>query len=131
MTKVGWLKSGLEVEYGNHLAAVVEAAAGAPVKAMLEVAILGEELLPRAVELCIGAGIAYLKNSSGYGGGSATVEVVSTLARLAGGKVRVKASGGIKTLHMAAALLEAGAELLGASASVDIVTSGSGRATTY
>ncbi len=129
MTKVGWLKSGLDVEYRNHLTSIVEAAGGAPVKAMLEVAILGEDLLARAVELCIDAGISYVKNSSGYGGGSASVEVVSTLANLAGGRVKVKASGGIKTLATATALLEAGAELLGASASVGIVKRGSGEGT--
>lgn len=127
MTKVGWLKSGLEFEYRDHLATVVESVPGYPVKAMLEVALLGRELLPRAVELCIDAGIAYLKNSSGYGGGSADVAVVESLTKLAGGRVAVKASGGIKTMDQAVALLAAGAELLGASASVGIVTSGSGQ----
>jgi deoxyribose-phosphate aldolase len=122
MTKVGWLKSGMESEYAAHLASVVAAAGDLPVKAMLEVALLTPAELARAVELCAEAGVTYVKNSSGYGGGDATPAVVAELVRLSGGRVRVKASGGIRTREQAAALLEAGAELLGSSSSVGIVT---------
>jgi len=121
MTKVGWLRSGMEAEYREHLAAVVAAADGAPVKAMLEAAQLTPEELARAVELAIDAGVTYVKNSSGFGGGDATPELVRELVRLAAGRVRVKASGGIRTREQAEALVEAGAELLGSSAGVAIV----------
>ena len=122
MTKVGWLKSGMESEYAAHLASVVAAGGGAPVKAMLEAALLTPDEVARAVELCAEAGITYVKNSSGFGGGEATPELVATLARLSGGRMRVKASGGIRSREQAAALLEAGADLLGSSAGVGIVT---------
>lgn len=122
MTKVGWLRSGLESEYREHLAAVVEAAEGAPVKAMLEAALLSPGELARAVDLAAEAGVAYVKNSSGFGGGDATPELVRELVHLAGGRVRVKASGGIRTREQAEALIAAGAELLGSSAGVAIVT---------
>ena len=122
MTKVGWLKSEMESEYAAHLAAVVAAAGGVPVKAMLEVALLTPVELARAVELCAEAGVTYVKNSSGFGGGDASSEIVAQLVSLSGGRVRVKASGGIRTREQAAALLEAGADLLGSSASVGIVT---------
>jgi deoxyribose-phosphate aldolase len=122
MTKVGWLRSGMEREYRGHLAAVVAAAGGAPVKAMLEAGQLTSRQLARAVDLCVDAGVAYVKNSSGFGGGDATPELVGELGRLAAGRVRVKASGGIRTPEAAVALIEAGAELLGSSASVAIVT---------
>jgi deoxyribose-phosphate aldolase len=122
MTKVGWLKSGMESEYAAHLASVVTLAGRVPVKAMLEVALLTPAELARAVELCAEAGVSYVKNSSGYGGGDASPAIVAQLVSLCGGRMRVKASGGIRTREQAAALLGAGAELLGSSASVGIVT---------
>jgi deoxyribose-phosphate aldolase len=129
MTKVGWLKSGMTVEYRDHLATAVEAFEGGPVKAMLECALLTEDELAMAVDLCADAGIAYVKNSSGYGGGDATPALIARLAQLARGRVQVKASGGIRTVDQATALIEAGASLLGSSASVAIVA-GEGRSDT-
>ncbi|HSJ51008.1 MAG TPA: deoxyribose-phosphate aldolase [Actinomycetota bacterium] len=121
MTRPGWLRSGMEAEYREHLAAVVAAAEGAPVKAMLEAALLTDDELARAVELCVEAGVAWIKNSSGFGGGDATPALVGRLYSLAAGRVRVKASGGIRSGERARALLDAGAELLGSSASVSIL----------
>ena len=122
MTKVGWLKSEMDVAYRQHLAAVVKAADGAPVKAMLEAGFLTKHELALAVELCADAGVAYLKNSSGEGGGEATPALIADLVRLAKGRMQVKASGGIRTLEEARALLDAGADVLGTSASVAIVS---------
>ncbi len=126
MTKIGWLKGGMHAEYRDHLAAIADAAGEAPVKAMLEVALLKSTEVATAVDLCVDAGIRYVKNSSGYGGGDASPEIIRRLADRAAGRTGVKASGGIKTLDAAIALLEAGAGLLGASGSVDIVTRGRG-----
>ncbi len=128
MTKVGWLRSGMEAEYRDHLAAVVSAADGAPVKAMLEAGLLAPDELVRAVELAVEAGVTYVKNSSGFGGGDATPGLISELRRLAAGRVAVKASGGIRTREDAEALLAAGADLLGSSAGVRIVTGATGSA---
>jgi deoxyribose-phosphate aldolase len=121
MTRPGWLRSGMEAEYRDHLAAVVIAAEGAPVKAMLEAALLSPDELERAVELCVETDVAWIKNSSGFGGGDATPDLVATLHALASGRVHVKASGGIRSGEAARTLLDAGAELLGSSASVAIV----------
>jgi deoxyribose-phosphate aldolase len=125
MTKVGWLKSEMDVAYRQHLAAVVKAADGVPVKAMVESAMLTRHELALAVELCADAGVAYLKSSSGFDGGTATPDLVTELVRLAAGRLKVKAAGGIRTLEDAASLLEAGADLLGSSTSVAIATAGS------
>jgi deoxyribose-phosphate aldolase len=122
MTKVGWLRSEMDVAYRQHLAAVVKAAEGIPVKAMLEADLLNAHELALAVELSADAGVAFVKNSSGFHGGAATPELISQLAKLAGGRMKVKASGGIRTFDQAVALLEAGADLLGSSAGVAIVT---------
>ena len=126
MTKVGWLRSGMEAEYRDHLAAVVSAADGAPVKAMLEAGLLAQDELARAVELAVDAGVSYVKNSSGFGGGDATPGLISELRRLTAGRVGVKASGAIRTREDAEALLAAGANLLGSSAGVRIVTGATG-----
>lgn len=131
MTKVGWLKSGMAREYREHLSVVVEAFGDGPVKAMLEAAFLTREELALAVDLCADAGVAYVKNSSGYGGGQATPDLVAELERLAAGRVLVKASGGIRTYEQAVALIEAGAHLLGSSASVAIVTGSGAAAASY
>jgi deoxyribose-phosphate aldolase len=126
MTKVGWLKSEMDVAYRQHLAAVVKAAEGLPVKAMLEAALLSAHELALAVELCADAGVSYIKNSSGFDGGKATPKLVAQLVKLSGGRMRVKASGGIRSVDQAGALLEAGADLLGTSSGVQIVTGGAG-----
>ena len=132
MTRPGWLRSGMIAEYRDHLVAVVEAAGGAPVKAMLEAALLTDDELARAIDLCAESGIAYVKNSSGFGGGDATPELVARLCRLAARRVLVKASGGIRTRETAESLLDAGADLLGSSASVRVVGGHAGEeATAY
>jgi deoxyribose-phosphate aldolase len=122
MAKVGWLRSEMDIAFRMHLAAVVGAADGAPVKAVLETALLTKGEIALAVELCADAGVTYLKNASGMNGGRASVEVVRDLVRLARGRMRVKASGGIRTFEDAKALLGAGAELLGTSAGVEIMS---------
>lgn len=124
MTKVGWLKSEMDVAYRQHLAAVVKAAEDLPVKAMLEAALLTAHELALAVELCADAGVAYVKNSSGFDGGKASPKLVSTLVKLAAGRMGVKASGGVRTLGQAQMLLDAGADLLGSSSSVAMVIDG-------
>jgi len=122
MAKVGWLRSEMDIAYRMHLAAVVGAADGAPVKAVLETAMLSKGEMALAVELCADAGVSYLKNASGLNRGEASREVVRDLVRLARGRMKVKASGGIRTLEEAQALFTAGADLIGTSAGVEIVS---------
>ena len=73
-----------------------------------------------AAEICLDAGASYLKTSTGWSGG-ATVEDVALLKKIAKGRVGIKASGGIRTLEQAIALIEAGATRLGTSRGVDLV----------
>jgi deoxyribose-phosphate aldolase len=119
MTKVGWLKSKMDVAYRQHLAAVVKAAGGAPVKAVLETALLTRHEIALAVELCADAGVAYAANSTDEVGGEATRDQITELTKLARGRMKVKASGGIRSLEQAAALMAAGADLVGTS-SIDL-----------
>jgi len=125
MANIGFLKGGDYDAYKNEIAAVVKAANGKVTKIMLEFGMLTEEEKRIATELAIEAGISYVKNSSGWGrGGKATVEDVKLLKEVAKGRVLVKASGGIRTHDDALRMLEAGADMLGTSAGVAIVTGG-------
>lgn len=127
MTNIGFLKSGMYDEYRNEIGEIVKAAEGRVTKIMLEFGMLTQEEKKIAAQLAIEAGITYVKNSSGWGkGGHATVEDIKLLKEVAGDKALVKASGGIRDMESAVALLNAGASLLGTSAGVNIVT-GSGK----
>jgi deoxyribose-phosphate aldolase len=75
----------------------------------------------RGAEIAIHAGADFLKTSTGFSTGGATAADVALLRGVAGGRCGVKASGGIRTLHDARIMLEAGANRLGASASVAMV----------
>jgi deoxyribose-phosphate aldolase len=127
MINVGYLKSGMLQEFRRDVEAIVEAAGGRTGKAILETAILTEDELREAARICEEAGVHYIKNSTGWGrGGPATVEIIRLMRSLVGPRVGVKASGGIRDLTTAEALLEAGADLLGTSRGVQIVTGAGG-----
>lgn len=121
MPNVGFLLSGMEKEYFQDIRGVVEAAGTIPVKIMLELPLLNPQQRERAVALSIDAGAAYLKNVSGGAVGVATPEEIRYLRRLAPSQIRIKASGGIKKARQVEALLEAGADLVGTSAAVEII----------
>lgn len=93
-----------------------------PVKVILETSRLGREQKVVAAALARCAGAAFLKTSTGFGGGGATVEDVALLRSVAGSEVGVKASGGIRTAADALAMIRAGASRIGSSSSVAIVT---------
>lgn len=90
-------------------------------KVILETALLTEpakELVCRAAE---GAGADFVKTSTGFAGGGATVEDISLMHRLVGGKLGIKASGGVRSYEDAVSMVQAGATRIGASSSLDIV----------
>jgi len=94
---------------------------GALLKVILETCLLSVEEKLRASEIAIQAGADFLKTSTGFSTGGATAADVALLRGVAGARSGVKASGGIRTLADVRALLEAGANRIGASASVAIV----------
>ncbi|MCS7182837.1 MAG: deoxyribose-phosphate aldolase [Thermoanaerobaculum sp.] len=123
VVSLGRLKGGEETAFVQELAEVVELATGwgATVKAILETCLLSEEEKTRAAQWAVAAGVHFLKTSTGFGSGGATVEDVALLRKLAPPSVGIKASGGIRTLAQARAMLAAGASRLGTSASVAIM----------
>lgn len=129
MGNVGYLRSGMDDALREDLAAMVEAAGDATIKLMLELGGLTDAEAEREIEIAVDAGFDYLKNSSGFGaGGKATVERIRFIAERVPGGVGVKASGGIGTADEARAMLDAGADLLGASSGVAIVADADGGA---
>jgi deoxyribose-phosphate aldolase len=110
---LGWLKSGNTEALHREIAAIVEET-GLPIKAILETAILTDEEKVLAAEVCIDAGVSFLKTSTGWLGG-ATVADVQLLTQVAKDQVAIKASGGIRTAEQAIALIMAGATRLGTS----------------
>lgn len=120
---IGMLKSGMNGRVRQDIHGVVEVAhdAGAIVKVILETCLLNVEEKLRASELAIAAGADFLKTSTGFSASGATPEDIALLRGVAGSRSGVKASGGIRTLADARAMLEAGANRIGASASVAIV----------
>ncbi len=122
MPNIGFLKSGMDREFVDEIAKVVRAAEGRPVRVMLEYSILDHDQKVKAAKLSEQAGVAGVKNSSGWGrGGPATIEDIRLLRETVGPRVHVKASGGIRDLDSALKLLAAGADYLGTRAGAAIV----------
>lgn len=118
---LGLLRDGAHDEVIADLAGVVAAAEGRLVKVILETALLEPAEIDLACQLAIAAGAGFVKTSTGFGSGGATVEAVARMRRAVGPKVGVKASGGIGDAATARAMLAAGATRLGASASLKLL----------
>jgi deoxyribose-phosphate aldolase len=120
---IGQLKSGNHhaVEHAIHATASVAHHHGALLKVILETCLLTVQEKLRGAEIAIQAGADFLKTSTGFSSGGATTADVALLRGVAGGRSGVKASGGIRTLADVQAMLDAGANRIGASAGVSIV----------
>jgi deoxyribose-phosphate aldolase len=120
---IGQLKSGNHhaVQHTLHAVATVAHHHGALLKVILETCLLSVEEKLRGSEIAIQAGADFIKTSTGFSSGGATPADVALMRGVSGARVGVKAAGGIRTLADVCALLEAGANRIGASASVAIV----------
>ncbi|NDJ16832.1 deoxyribose-phosphate aldolase [Myxacorys almedinensis] len=116
---LGWLRSGMTSEVHRELAEIREST-GQSIKAILEMTLLTDAEKRLAAEICLDAGVAFLKTSTGWNG-SATVSDVRLLKDLAQDRIGVKAAGGIRTLDQALELVLAGATRLGTSRGVDLL----------
>lgn len=119
---IGALKDGDDELVERDIKAVVEAAKGkALTKVIIETCLLTEEEKVRACELSVKAGADYVKTSTGFSTGGATVEDVALMRKTVGPNIGVKASGGVRNTEDAQKMIEAGATRIGASAGVSIV----------
>jgi deoxyribose-phosphate aldolase len=119
---IGALKSRDYETVFEDICRVVKASAPAGVKVILETSALTQEEKIIAISLSKLAGAAFVKTSTGFGKGGATVEDVQLMRSLVGSELGVKASGGVRTVEDAIKMAQAGANRIGASASVAIVT---------
>ncbi|MEO0974025.1 MAG: deoxyribose-phosphate aldolase, partial [Pseudomonadota bacterium] len=103
------------------IATVHDACRDVPLKVILETCLLEDAQKRRACELCRDEGVAFVKTSTGFSSGGATVADVAMMRSVVGPAMGVKASGGIRDRQTALAMLDAGATRLGCSASVAIV----------
>ncbi len=120
---IGALKSKEDDQVLKDIQKVVEAAKGkALVKVIIETCLLTDEEKVRACELAVKAGTDYVKTSTGFSTGGATIEDIALMRKTVGENIGVKASGGIHSKADVEAMVKAGATRIGASAGVAIVS---------
>ncbi len=98
----------------DDIKAVVEASQGKTVKVILETCLLTKEEIQKACEISVEAGADFVKTSTGFSTGGAVPEDVALMKQTVGDRAKVKASGGIRTQEEARAMIEAGADRIGA-----------------
>ncbi len=101
---------------------VVKASGDALIKVIVETCYLNDSEKIKACEAAARAGARFVKTSTGFGTGGASAEDVRLMRKAVGDKLQVKASGGIRSYHDAIMMLEAGADRIGASSSIAIVS---------
>ena len=120
---IGKLKDGDYDYVESEISAVVEASKGkAIVKVIIETSLLTDEEKKKACSLAVQAGADFVKTSTGFSTGGATVEDVALMRQTVGANVGVKASGGIRSKEEALAMVNAGATRIGASSGIAIVS---------
>lgn len=117
---IGWVKSQQWDKVQQDIQAVFNACHGTPLKVILETCLLTREEIIKACEICKAIGVAFVKTSTGFNKGGATVEDVALMKQTVG-SIGVKASGGIRDTETALAMIHAGATRIGASAGIAIV----------
>lgn len=121
---IGALKDGDYQTVKEDIRSVVEAANNrAIVKVIIETCLLDDDEKKKACELALEAGADFVKTSTGFSTAGASVEDVKLMKSVVGEKMEVKASGGIRDLETAKAMIEAGASRLGTSSGVKIIES--------
>lgn len=123
----GWIRSGAWDRVTADIKAVAEVTkpAGVVLKVILETGVLGLPEVARSTAGAIEAGADFVKTSTGFNGGGATEEAVAEMLKAAAGRIRVKASGGIRDAARARAFLAMGCERLGVNyASVPAICGG-------
>lgn len=91
-------------------------------KVIFETCFLSNEEITKLCHICVSAGADFVKTSTGFGTGGATVDHVKLMADTVNGKCKVKASGGIRSLDSASSMINAGADRIGTSSGVAIIS---------
>lgn len=118
---VGAAKAGDWALVQRDIEGVVKAAAGHTVKVIIETCLLTDEEKVKACEAAKAAGAHFVKTSTGFSTGGATTHDIALMRKTVGPEMGVKASGGVRDYETAMAMIEAGANRIGASAGIAIV----------
>lgn len=118
---IGWLRSGRHQQVQDDIAAVVDVSGDALVKVIFENAYLSDEQKIAACRLSEAAGADFVKTSTGYAPTGATIEDLRLMREHIGPAMKVKAAHGVRTLDALLAVMEAGAERCGATATATIL----------
>ncbi|WP_283265797.1 deoxyribose-phosphate aldolase [Streptococcus dysgalactiae] len=118
---IGLLKQGDDQAVEDDIRAVVEASGDKLVKVIIEACLLTDEEKVRACQLAVKAGVDFVKTSTGFSTGGATISDVKLMRQTVGSDIGVKAAGGARSLEDAMAFIEAGATRIGTSAGVTIM----------
>ena len=118
---IGALKNGQYHLVQDDIKAVVDAANGALVKVILETCLLTDDEKVKACHLSVQSGADFVKTSTGFSTGGATVEDIALMRKTVGPDIGVKASGGVRSLEDMIKMIEAGATRIGASSGVAIM----------
>ncbi|MCG8529392.1 MAG: deoxyribose-phosphate aldolase [Desulfovibrionales bacterium] len=117
---VGWVKSGEMDRVKADIKAVLDACKGACLKVILETGLLTRDEKIACCEICRELGVGFVKTSTGFGHGGATVEDIELMRKIVGPDIGVKASGGVRSFETAVEMIKAGANRLGTSSGVAI-----------
>lgn len=120
---IGMLKSGEANYVENEIAEIKKAIGSKILKVIIETCYLTDAEKEAACEAALNAKADFVKTSTGFGTGGATFEDVELMKRIAGDKMQIKASGGIKDRETAIKYLELGVSRLGTSSGIKLVTS--------
>ncbi len=122
VVNIGALKSGESELVDEEVQMVRNVTDGHVLKVILETCLLTREEKVRACEIAINRGANFIKTSTGFSKGGATIDDIKLIRKVVGIEMGVKASGGIETAEQAYALLEAGATRIGTSRAVEIIS---------
>ena len=115
VVNIGWVKDGYDNEVIDEIRAVKAVAGERIVKVILETCLLTDREISRACMDAKVAGADFVKTSTGFSKGGATVEVVRLIRETVGDRLKIKASGGIRTAEDAKKMIEAGTDRIGTS----------------
>ena len=119
---LGWLKSGKENLVEDEIRQLKEAAGNLTLKVIIETCYLSDEEIVKASKLAVNAGADFVKTSTGFGTGGATLEAIKLMKDAVNGKAKLKASGGIRDFETAQKYIDAGVSRIGTSNGIAIVT---------
>ncbi len=118
---IGALKSGFHDYVEKEIASIVRAVRGIPVKVILETSYLTADEKVDVCRMSQRSGAAFVKTSTGFGDGGATIQDVALMYEVVGKQMGIKAAGGVRTYGDTVALIEAGATRIGTSTGPNIL----------